>query len=484
MVVKNKSIKVNMILNAIKGLMSIFFPLISFPYVSKVLGVDNIGRYNFANSIISYFVLFAGLGINTYAIREGARLREKENEFRQFANEMFSINILSTIMSYVLFALLLIIVPKFQEYKTLLIILSLQIIFKTIGIEWIYSIYEDYAYITLRSIVFQVISLILLFVLVRDENSVNMYAAITVISAVGSNVLNYFHAKKYCKVGFGWKIDWEKHLKPIMVLFAMSVTVTIYVSSDTTILGFLCDDYTVGVYSVSVKIYSIVKTVLSSVLVVSIPRLSALLGINDRTEFNFVASDIYKTLLTVVIPAIVGIILLRKPIVLLLSDVTYISASSSLLLLSIALFFCLGAWFWGQCILVPMQMEETVFKVTVVSAIVNIGLNFVLIPIWKENAAALTTVIAEAISFVWCWYKGSKIVKLEGTIKSLLKIAVGCIGIIAVSLGCGKIFGSGNLYMIVTIIVSVVVYGVIEIILKNEALYGIIGIVKKKVGRK
>ena len=165
MVAKNKSIKVNMILNAIKGLMSIFFPLISFPYVSKVLGVDNIGRYNFANSIISYFILLAGLGINTYAIREGARLREKENEFKQFANEMFSINILSTIISYVLFALLLIIVPKFQCYKTLLIILSLQIIFKTIGIEWIYSIYEDYAYITLRSIIFQIISLILLFVL-------------------------------------------------------------------------------------------------------------------------------------------------------------------------------------------------------------------------------------------------------------------------------------------------------------------------------
>lgn len=481
MVAKNKSIKVNMILNAIKGLMSIFFPLISFPYVSKVLGVDNIGRYNFANSIISYFILLAGLGINTYAIREGARLRDKENEFKQFANEMFSINILSTIISYVLFVLLLIIVPKFQCYKMLLIILSLQIIFKTIGIEWIYSIYEDYAYITLRSIIFQIISLILLFVLVRNENSVNTYAAITVISAVGSNVLNYFHAKKYCKVNFVWKTDWNKHLCPIMVLFAMSVTVTIYVSSDTTILGFLCDDYTVGVYSVSVKIYSIVKTVLSSILIVSIPRLSALLGTNNKKEFNFVASDIYKTLLTVVIPAITGIILLRNQIVLLLSDVTYISASSSLLLLSIALFFCLGAWFWGQCILVPIKMEGTVFKITVVSALVNIGLNFVLIPIWKENAAALTTVIAEAISFIWCWYKGNKIVKLEGTIKSLLKIVVGCIAIIAVSLGCGRIFGSGNLYLIVTIIVSVVIYGVIEIILKNEALYGIIGIVKKKM---
>lgn len=484
MVAKNKSIKVNMILNAIKGLMSIFFPLISFPYVSKVLGVDNIGRYNFANSIISYFILLAGLGINTYAIREGARLREKENEFKQFANEMFSINILSTIISYVLFALLLIIVPKFQCYKTLLIILSLQIIFKTIGIEWIYSIYEDYAYITLRSIIFQIISLILLFVLVRNENSVNMYAVITGISAVGSNVLNYFHAKKYCKVNFGWKIDWNKHLKPIMVLFAMSVTVTIYVSSDTTILGFLCDDYTVGVYSVSVKIYSIVKTVLSSVLVVSIPRLSALLGTNDKKKFNFVASDIYKTLLTVVIPAIVGIILLRNQIVLLLSDVTYISASSSLLLLSVALFFCLGAWFWGQCILVPMKMEGTVFKITVVSALVNIGLNFVLIPIWKENAAALTTVIAEAISFIWCWYKGNKIVKLEGTIKSLLKIVIGCLGIIVASCVCAKVFKNGNLYMMATIITSMIIYGVIEIVLKNEALYGIITIAKKKIGKK
>lgn len=212
--------------------------------------------------------------------------------------------------------------------------------------------------------------------------------------------------------------------------------------------------------------------------------LSALLGTNDKKKFNFVASDIYKTLLTVVIPAIVGIILLRNQIVLLLSDVTYISASSSLLLLSVALFFCLGAWFWGQCILVPMKMEGTVFKITVVSALVNIGLNFVLIPIWKENAAALTTVIAEAISFIWCWYKGNKIVKLEGTIKSLLKIVIGCLGIIVASCVCAKFFKNGNLYMMATIITSMIIYGVIEIVLKNEALYGIITIAKKKIGKK
>ena len=169
---KEKSLKINMILNAIKGIMSIVFPLISFPYVSKILGVENIGKYNFSNSIINYVVLFAGLGIATYAIREGARLRNKKEEIEKFSSEMFSINIISTVVAYIGLFILLIIVPKFHEYTSLLIILSLQVIFKTIGIEWIYSIYEDYAYITLRSIIFQVLSLILLFLFVKTQNDV------------------------------------------------------------------------------------------------------------------------------------------------------------------------------------------------------------------------------------------------------------------------------------------------------------------------
>ena len=88
---KEKSLKINMILNAIKGIMSIVFPLISFPYVSKILGVENIGRYNFSNSIISYVVLFAGLGISTYAIREGARLRNYKEKLKSFQMKCFQL---------------------------------------------------------------------------------------------------------------------------------------------------------------------------------------------------------------------------------------------------------------------------------------------------------------------------------------------------------------------------------------------------------
>lgn len=476
---REKSLKLNMILNAIKGIMSIVFPLISFPYVSKILGVENIGKYNFANSIINYVVLFAGLGISTYAIREGARIRNNMGELRTFAGEMFSINVISTIVAYIGLFILLIIVPKFHEYTSILIILSLQVVFKTIGIEWIYSIYEDYAYITIRSIIFQALSLVLLFLLVKTQNDVNRYAAITVLSSVGSNILNYVHARKYCKVSLTIKINWEKHIKPILVLFAMSLTVTLYVSSDTTMLGLLCNDYTVGIYSVSTKIYSIVKTVLSSVLVVSIPRLSSLIGESKGDEFNEVASDIYRTLLTLVLPAITGLIVLRKQIILILADNTYIRAESSLMLLSIALLFCLGAWFWGQCILVPLKKENIVFKATIVSAIVNVVLNLVLIKTWKENAAAFTTILAEAISLFWCSYFAHRYTKLTKIVSTTIKSLIGCLVIVGVAVLGSMIISSDIAYICFTVGFSVLLYGATEVFLKNEAIWSILRSLKK-----
>lgn len=480
MVKKEKSLKLNMILNAIKGLMGIIFPLITFPYVSRILGVDNLGKYNFSNSIISYFILIAGVGISTYAVREGARLRDNKNTFQNFANEMFTINVVSTIAAYFGLGVLLLISTKMQEYKALLLILSLIIIFKTIGIEWIYSIFEDYAYITVRSIVFQFISLILLLTMVKTENDVNIYVLITVISSGGSGILNYFHAKKYCRVKLTTKVDWKRHMRPILVLFVTSVTVTIYTSSDITILGLLCGDTSVGVYSVSTKVYSLVKTLLSSVLIVSIPRLSAMLGSDERGAFNETAADIYKTLISLVLPALCGIILLRKEIILILADESYLPAANSLALLSVALFFCLGAWFWGQCILVPFQKENTVFLVTVISAIVNIVMNLVLIPLWKQDAAAFTTVLAEGIAFVWCGLKARTLVKLNGIHEVYIKVLIGCASIVLVSLVAQRLIEDLTFRTITTVIFSVIFYGIIENLLRNEAMESLMKVLKRK----
>ena len=480
---ETKSLKLNMVLNGIKGLMSILFPLISFPYVSRVLGVDSLGRYNFSASVISYFILLAGLGISTYAIREGAKIRENKASFEHFANQMFTVNIISTAISYILLLLLMLTVGKFRSYWDILTALSIQVAFTTIGVDWLYSVYEDYLYITIRSIAFQVLSIFSLFIFVKDSGDVVPYALISVLANAGSGTLNFIRSRKYCHIRPVGKVDWKKHLKPILVLFAMSVTVTLYVSSDTTILGFLCDDHTVGIYSVSTKIYTIVKTLLSSVLVVSIPRLSAILGQKSKKEFNEVAADIYRTLITVLIPAIVGIIILRNQIVVVISGSEFLSATTSLAILSLALFFCLGAWFWGQCILVPLNEENTVFKITVISALTNVVLNFLLIPLWKENAAAFTTLIAEAISFFGCTFFGKKYVSLTGVRETAVKVFVGCIGIVLVFFGVMRTIQNMYISTVVTVCLAIFVYFVIEILLKNESVWSIFNSIKAKIGK-
>ncbi len=478
---KQKSLKMNMILNGIRGLLGVLFPLITFPYVSKVLGVENIGKYNFANSIVSYFILLAGLGISTYAIREGSRIRESKEELTQFIKKIFTINMISTVVSYVLLFICIILIPNFNSYSILIWILSTQIVFKTIGVEWIYSIYEDYKYITIRSILFQILSIVLLFLFVHTESDLYHYTLITVISSVGSNILNFIHSRKYNKISLTTHLDFKKHINSILILFATTVTITIYVNSDITILGLLTNDYHVGLYSVSTKIYTILKSLLSSIILVSIPRFSFLLSKDQKDEFKNTAEDVYKTLLTLVIPCVVGIIMLSKEIILIISDVTYIEAASSLILLSIAIFFCLGAYFWGQAMLVPLKQEKKVLKITIVSAVVNIVFNLLFIPIWKENTAAFTTIIAEAIAFLYCKHETNKHVKLENFWKISIKCILGCIPIIIMSFIIKKLISSLILSTTLIVISSIICYIIMEILLKNEIVLHYLKLIQDKL---
>ena len=465
---RRKPLKLNMFLNVIKGVMGIIFPLISFPYASKVLGVENIGKYNFVYSIISYFLLLADLGISTYAIREGAKIRFDGEKIDAFSSEIFSINCISTMGSLGLLFLCVAVIPKFHLYRVLFFIMAFQLLFRVIGVEWIYSVYEEYTYITIRTICFQVIALVSLFLLVKTEKDINIYTGINVVASVLSSILNFIRSRKFCGIHITYRIQYKTHAKAIMILFFMNLTISIYVASDTTILGFLCNNIVVGIYSLSTKIYSIVTTIISSVLIVSIPRLSALLNQNDRTEFENVATDVYKTLLSVMLPAIVGLLLMRQEIILITANEMFLQAESSLALLSVALFFCMGAWFWGQCILVPLGKEQYIFYITLVSAIVNIVLNLVLIPNGKENAAAFTTIIAEGISYACCMIIGRRYVTLGKLWKNVAKILIGCGGIFVCVAAMRPLKKMSSIYFVLVVSLSVIIYTGIELLLRNE----------------
>ena len=151
---KQKSLKKNAIYNIIRNLMNIIFPIISFPYASRILMPEGMGKVNFANSIIEYFSLIALLGIKTYASRECAKIRDDKEKLSKTAKEILIINGISTVVSYILFAIALLVVPKFSDYRILLVVCSAKILFLTMGMDWLYTANEEYRYIAVRSVFF------------------------------------------------------------------------------------------------------------------------------------------------------------------------------------------------------------------------------------------------------------------------------------------------------------------------------------------
>ena len=170
-----KSLKKNALLNMLRTVMGLLFPLITFPYASRVLQPAGLGKVNFANSIISYFSMIAALGISTYGVREAAKLRNDKMALTKFVKEILTINLISTLIAYLLLGFTLLFIPQIYEYRNLLIVCSTSILFVTVGMDWLYTALEEFSYITIRSVVFQFLSLILLFIFVRTKDDYLKY---------------------------------------------------------------------------------------------------------------------------------------------------------------------------------------------------------------------------------------------------------------------------------------------------------------------
>lgn len=482
---KAKSLSVNALLNSLQTILNLIFPLITFPYVSRVLSVDSIGKYNFSNSIVSYFVLIAGLGISRFAVREGAKLRDDRKLFSVFASEIFTINLCSTAFSYLLLFITLLLVSSLQSYKEAILIFSIQIFFTTVGMDWLYTIYEEYGYITIRNIIFKIISIILLFTLVKHSDDYLKYVSITVFASTGSYLLNFFHAKRFFDLTLRWNFNWREYLIPIFSIFGTMVAVTIYVSSDTTILGFLKGDYAVGIYSIATKIYGMIGPVVSSTMAVAIPRLAMLIGQKRYLEYRSLLTELINTIIVVVFPVMTGLMLVSKDVVLLIAGSNFLRSAVSLKILSIALLFGTINTIFVECVLIPAKRENKTLVSSIVAAIVNILLNFAMIPIFIEKGSAMTTVIAEFTSMLLNYYFGKDII---GNIydkrffSNLLTVIIGCSTIIIVCGLVNYIITNVILRLVSSVVLSSIIYIFVLYFLNNTIAKNIITRVRIRIG--
>ena len=376
---KKKSLGVNAILNIIKSSLSIIFPLITYPYALRVVGVENIGSVSYVNSIISYYSLFAMLGVSSYAIREGAKVRDDRRNFSEFANEVFTINVVTTIISYIVMILMVISVPELRNYWILFGILGFSVLFTTIGVDWVNTVYEDYLFVTIRGIIIHIVSLVLLFIIVKGPQDYLKYAFLQILSSGLVCISNWIYCRKYSKIRITFKPNFRKHLPRLIVLFANSLAISIYVNFDTTMLGWLKGDFDVGIYSASTRIYSAVKSIMMAIYAVTIPRLAALYGNGEDEKFRNLYTKLWSFLGILLIPAGVGLACVSKEAIWIFGGESYLKGTISLSILAIALVFSIFGGLVTTCLNITIGREKDNLFATVISAVVNCILNLFLI---------------------------------------------------------------------------------------------------------
>lgn len=450
---KNKNgVKKNLIYNLLYNFVKITFQVVSFSYVSRILGAEALGQVNFSVAFVDFFLLLSCyFGVSVYAIREGIKLREQREELSQFASSVFLINLCTTIISCVVLYLFILFNNALRPYSSLLMIYSLTVSVSFLGIDWIHNIFESFKYIAIRNIILYIMAFGMLFLLVKDEKDSAAYIFVLTFIAIGHVVVNLFTIPKYVDIRIGLGVSgFTKHFKPIMVIFISSIASSIYLNSDIVMLGFMKGDVSVGLYSTGVKIYRILLHLIEAVNVVAFPRISR------RGKENY--SWLYQLDLCVLFPIAVGVITVREELILLFVGEEYIPVIHTLVLIGIILFLstvnnCLANQF-----VLPNQEDRRYLLATTLGCVFNIILNFLLIPRFSYDGAAIATIVAELIVFL-CFiqrcFKQKYIYWELGSIKyliiSLLFVVLGnLINLIPLGLG---------LRLVIKVILCMLIYG-------------------------
>ena len=484
---EQKSIKKNFIMNSILTMSQFIFPLITFPYVSRILLPEGTGKVSFATSIISYFAMFAQLGIPTYGIRACAKVRDDKEKLSKTAQEIFIINIIMSILAYIVFFIAVCNVQKLKEEKVLFIIVSVTIFFNAIGMEWLYKALEQYTYITIRSVIFKFIALIAMFLLIHQKSDYIIYGAISIFASSASNIFNFVNVHKYISLRPVGDYNFKQHLKAVSVFFAMSCATTIYTHLDTVMLGFMKTDTDVGYYNAAVKIKTILVSIVTSLGTVLLPRASYYVEHGLKEEFYRITKKAINFVFLVATPLMLYFIFFAKEGIFFLSGNNYGGAIIPMQIIMPTLFFIGLTNIMGMQILVPLGKENIVLYSEIVGAIVDLVINYILIPKYASVGAAIGTLVAEiAVWIVQYIYLRKQIKDAYKNVRYGVLVLALFFSTIA-SLWVKKVFSGSFIVLLMSAILFFGVYLMVLTIAKEPLIYQIeenmILKLKKKEGK-
>lgn len=466
----SRSIKKNLAFNVLLNVSNVLFPLVTAPYVARVLHPEGVGLFNFANTFAGYFALVAALGIPTYGVREVAKCGDDEGQLNILVSEIFSINMLSTLVTSMIFVASISLIPQMRENLLFFLVAGIVVYSKPFSVEWYFQGRELFGFITMRSLIVRLVGILGLFIFVHDKDDLFIYLLLSVSSTILSQVWNYVMMVKsgvrprFVLNGLG------QHMKPLLILFSSSVAVSIYIVLDTVMLGFLSSYSEVAFYNNATHISKSFLAVVTSLSIVAIPRLSQYMKEEKWEEIDVLVRKSASIISFLAMPVTCGLVCVAPVFIPLFLGEAFTGAVVPLQIMAFVIIAIGFNNLTGVQILVGLGHDRLFLYAVLVGTFSNFLMNLLLIPWLGAIGASVSSVAAETLVLIATLYfvLTHTQVRLRG-ISDILKSLLGTSLFFPIAYVSHKLVDGWG-YVLTLVIACSSVYILSQYMLKSESL--------------
>ena len=414
------TIKRNFTYNLLLTVSGYVFTFITFPYVSRVLGVENIGAINFVDSIINYFVILSMMGVGIMGIREIATYKNQKEELQNVFRDIFFTNGLITLFFIIILVGCIFLVPKFENYKLLLSIGIVKLFFNFTLVEWFFTGIENFKFVTIRSLIIKFIYVIAVLVFVKKSEDLYIYYFLTSLVVVVNAIFNWSYLLKIIKIKIKG-LNIKRYYKPIFTLGLYMILTSLYTNFNIVYLGFTSGDKEVGYYTTASKLYGILLSVFTAFTGVMLPRMSTLLSDNKIDEFKENLTKSFNLLFIFSFPITIWGIVFAPQIIYIIAGKDFEGAIIPMRIIMPLMILIGYAQILVIQILMPLKKDRIILINSLVGAIFGIILNILFVNQLKSIGSAIVWFICELVLVILSQYYISKIIKIYFPFKMFYK---------------------------------------------------------------
>ena len=464
---KTKSLSVNSIFYLIYNVLNVIFPFVTGIYVAHILLSYDIGRIEAAKNLASYFVILSFLGIPTYGLREVAKARKEQGNLNKLYSELMVINSISTTVFSLIYFGLIFIVPEYRGDITIYLLSGISIVLNFLNNSWLFEGLEKFGFVSIRNLIFKVLSFAALVIFVRDKDDFIIYLIITIVGTAGNYLFNIISTPRFAK--FSLKgLELKRHLKPILFLSLVNLAIEIYSLVDITMLTFMCTKEVVAYYSYGMKIFRVMLQVVNTFTMVLVPRIALYHKEGLVDEFNAVVSKTFLVIVIISLPMVMGVWFTADYLIPAIYGDEYIRSSMVIKILCFILAISPFGYLLGSRMLLISGNENKMIIPVGAGAITNLIANFILIPQLSEVGAAIASVLGEVVVMTIYIFMGRKHYKLVDIFDTIWKVLVALVVMAGFLVGISFLPTTKLIITIIQVVGAMIIYAIILLILRER----------------